>query len=75
METEVAKILWKRSVDDGGFRYISLVGDGDAAVIESVNAIDPYDGVTVVKEKCINHVAKRMYKEGVGESHEMETPR
>ncbi|KAK2191354.1 hypothetical protein NP493_53g02003 [Ridgeia piscesae] len=31
-------------------------------VIESVNAIDPYHGVTVVKEECINHVAKRMYK-------------
>ena len=62
METEGTKILWKRSVDVGGFRYTSLVGDGDAAVIESVNAIDPYHGVTVVKEECINHVAKRMFK-------------
>ena len=50
-----AKILWKRSVDVAAFRYTSLVGDGDAAVIESVNAIDPWHGVTVVKEECINH--------------------
>ena len=49
-------------MDVGGFRYPSLVGDGDAAVIELVNAIDPYHGVTVVKEECINHVAKRIYK-------------
>ena len=62
MEMEGAKILWKRSVDVGGFRYTSLVGDGDASVIESVNAIDPYHWVTVVKEECINHVTKRIYK-------------
>ena len=38
------------------------MGDGNAVVIKSVNAIDPCQGVTVVKEECINHVTKCMFK-------------
>ena len=62
METEGAKILWKRSVAVGSFQYTALLGDGDAAVMDSLNAIEPYPGVTLTKEECINHMANRMYK-------------
>ena len=62
METEGAKIMWKRSVVVGSFRYTALLGDGDAAVVISMNAIESYTGLTVEKEVCINHEAKRMYK-------------
>ena len=44
------------------FPYTALLGDGDAAVMDSLNAVEPYSSVTVAKEECINHVAKRMYK-------------
>ena len=56
MDTESVKILWKRSVDVGGFRYTSLVGNGDAAVIESVNAIDPYVKCWTVAIFILNHL-------------------
>ena len=55
METEVAKMSWKRSEEVGGFRYTGLVGDGDAAVMDALSTISPYP---VCKEECINHVAK-----------------
>ena len=50
METEGAKILWRRSEEVGGFCYTCLVDDGDAA--------SPYP---VKKEECLNHIVKRMF--------------
>ena len=58
METEVAKMSWKRSEEVGRFRYTGLVGDGDAAVMDALSTTSPYP---VCKEECINHVAKRMF--------------
>lgn len=60
MEVAGAKILWARSINECAMRYKSLIGDGDAAVIEALNQMKPY-GEDIVKEECINHVAKRMY--------------
>ena len=58
METEGAKILWRRSEEVGGFCYTCLVGDGDAAVMDALSTASPYP---VKKEECINHIAKRMF--------------
>ena len=61
MEVAGAKILWARSVEVANFRYTGLLGDGDAAVLEALNTLEPYPGVVISKEECINHVAKRMF--------------
>ena len=62
METAGAKLLWSRSVDVTSFRYIALLGDGHAAVLDCLNTTVPYPGITIQKEECINHVSKRMFK-------------
>ena len=62
METAGAKLLWSRSVDVTSFRYTSLLGDGDAAVLDILNTTVPYPGINIQKEECINHVSKRMFK-------------
>jgi hypothetical protein len=59
METEAARRLWSRSVARG-YRYTSFVGDGDSSAFNAVKELNPYPGVTVVKEECLNHVSKRL---------------
>ncbi|KAK6186660.1 hypothetical protein SNE40_005946 [Patella caerulea] len=62
METAIAKILWARS-EQLGFRYTTVLSDGDSKTIDALNELSPYGETTpIIKEECINHVSKRMYK-------------
>ena len=63
METEAAKLMWVRSVELMDAKYTSLHGDSDAAVLSALNALQPYGAdVTIMKQECINHISKRMYR-------------
>ena len=63
METEAAKLMWARSVELMDAKYTSLLGDGDAAVLSALNVLQPYGAdVAIVKQECINHISKRMYR-------------
>ena len=63
METEAAKLMWARSMELMDAKYTSLLGDGDAAVLSTLNALQPYGAdVTIVKQERINHISKRMYR-------------
>ena len=60
MEVEAAEILWGRSLERG-FRYTTMVSDGDSRTFKHLTEKKVYgDDVVIVKEECINHVAKRM---------------
>ena len=60
MEVKAAEILWGRSLNRG-FRYTTMVSDGDARTFKHLTEKKVYgDDVTIEKEECINHVAKRM---------------
>lgn len=62
MEVEGALRLWRRS-EQRGYRYTTFIGDGDCAAYNAVSALNngrgPYT-TPVVKEECVNHVAKRI---------------
>ncbi|GFO09344.1 hypothetical protein PoB_003584900 [Plakobranchus ocellatus] len=60
MEVRCAKVLWGRSLDHS-MRYTEFVSDGDAKVFQSLCELNPYgDDCAIVKEECVNHVAKRL---------------
>ncbi|KAK2185091.1 hypothetical protein NP493_246g02030 [Ridgeia piscesae] len=60
MEVAAAKMLWDRSLDRG-FRYTTMVSDGDSRTFKRLTEMKVYgDDVKITKEECINHVAKRM---------------
>lgn len=60
MEVKCAEILWKRSLDYN-FRYTTLLSDGDSKAFTHVQSLKIYGPeVTITKEECINHVAKRL---------------
>ena len=61
MEKTAAEILWKNSVDKHGFRYTSVLSDGDASTYKHLCGLNVYsEDVAITKEECVNHVAKRM---------------
>ncbi|GBO43982.1 hypothetical protein AVEN_219740-1 [Araneus ventricosus] len=61
MEMNSAAILWKRSVKEAKMRYMTLLSDGDGKTHQHLNEIQVYGkNVTIMKEECINHVAKRV---------------
>ncbi|KAE8741173.1 hypothetical protein FOCC_FOCC013296 [Frankliniella occidentalis] len=61
MEVEAAVILAGRSVEKAKFRYLHILGDGDAKSISAINKAKPYgEGVEVKKEECVNHINKRL---------------
>ena len=61
MEVECAKRLWTRSVEKHQFRYTTILSDGDSKAYDAVKSLEPYGKENViVKEDCVNHVAKRM---------------
>jgi len=61
MEVAVAEDLWDRSVDRHGFRYTTILSDGDAKTFKRLSEMEVYGpDVTIEKEECVNHVAKRM---------------
>ncbi|GFX35946.1 uncharacterized protein TNCV_4214681 [Trichonephila clavipes] len=60
MEQEVALKLWQRS-EDSGFRYTTLLSDGDAKTYQYLNTKEVYGPeIKIKKEECINHVSKRL---------------
>lgn len=60
MEVNAAVALWKRS-EQYGFRYTTLLSDGDAKTFSKLCEVKPYgDGVCITKEECVNHVGKRL---------------
>ena len=59
METEGARILFWRSLKLG-FRYTTMVADGDSKAYDTVQEDQPYGPeYPILKEECINHVSKR----------------
>ena len=65
METEAAKLMWARSVELMDAKYTSLLGDGDAAVLSALNALQPYGAdVAIVKQECINHIDQQAHVPG-----------
>lgn len=64
MEMSAAEIIWKRSAQTGRIHYTTMLSDGDAKTFQHLQGLNVYDDdVTLTKEECINHVAKRL---GVG---------
>ena len=61
MEVECAEVNFKRSEERRGLIYNGMLSDGDSKANTHLNEIDVYSGIPVVKEDCVNHVAKRMY--------------
>ena len=59
MEKAAAELLWRRSVDRG-FRYTTLLSDGDANTFKHLTGLKVYGDVVLEKEECINHVSKRL---------------
>ncbi|GFX86164.1 uncharacterized protein TNCV_2560461 [Trichonephila clavipes] len=60
MEQEAALKLWQRS-GDSGFRYTTLLSDGDAKTYQYLNTKKVYGPeIKIKKEECINHVSKRL---------------
>ena len=60
MEKQMALNMWRRSADINAMRYTTLVSDGDSSSFNALQEDNVYDGYAVVKEECVNHVAKRM---------------
>lgn len=60
MEVEMALKLWRRS-ESLGFRYVEVVGDGDAKTFHELQASNVYGDKNPLKKiECVNHVGKRM---------------
>ena len=60
MEAAAAEQLWERPVERHGFRYTTIVSDGDAKAFQHLCDRRMYGKVELKKEECINHVAKRL---------------
>ncbi|GFU19101.1 uncharacterized protein TNCV_4397041 [Trichonephila clavipes] len=60
MEMKAAAKIWSRS-EACGFRYTTLLSDGDAKTHKFLNSLKIYGSdVEILKEECINHVSKRL---------------
>jgi hypothetical protein len=63
MEVAAARILCKRSVEKYRLRYRTILCDGDAKTLSTLNNEQVYGPeIELIKKDCVNHVAKRMYK-------------
>lgn len=60
MEVGAAGILFSRSQDLHKLQYTTMLSDGDSKAFLHVSKLDLYDKA-IVKEDCINHVAKRVF--------------
>lgn len=58
MEVEAAERIWRRS-SQYGFRYTSMISDGDSKTHTHLNFLKLYDK-DIEKVECINHVAKKL---------------
>ena len=62
MEKEGNVVMWKRSEEQNGMQYVSMISDGDAKTTSEIHKTNPYKDVIVKKHECINHVGKRFGK-------------
>ena len=60
IEMEAAEILWSHSLEKHNFRYTTLLSDGDAKTFKHLCSLNVYGDVSLTKEECVNHVAKRI---------------
>ncbi|KFM59404.1 hypothetical protein X975_13527, partial [Stegodyphus mimosarum] len=60
MEVYAAEILWKRSIEKCRMRYTVILSDGDAKSFIHLSNLKIYGDIQIVKEECLNHVAKRL---------------
>ena len=60
MEAAAAEHLWERSIDKFGFRYTTLLSDGDAKTYNQLCRKQVYGDTSTEKEECVNHVSKRL---------------
>jgi len=42
MDAAIAEILWKRSIERHGFRYVTLLSDGDARTYNHIASLNVY---------------------------------
>lgn len=59
MEVTAAERIWRRS-ESLGFRYTTMVADGDCKTLAHINELRIYAYTQVEKIECLNHVAKRL---------------
>lgn len=60
MEMKAASVMWKRSLDFG-FRYMTILSDGDAKTFNYLCEQKIYgSNAQIKKEECVNHVSKRL---------------
>lgn len=60
MESRGAEILWQRSLKKWKMQYVNVLSDGDTNTYDKLCKLDPYNGVPIEKEECINHMSKRL---------------
>ena len=60
MEAEAASLMWQRSVRKRGLEYGTMLCDGDSKAFQAASESCGYSQ-PIVKEDCINHIAKRMF--------------
>ena len=61
MDAAIAEVLWRRSERRHGFRYVTVLSDGDAKTFNHLVSLNVYgEDCTITKEECINHVSKRL---------------
>ncbi|GBL94299.1 hypothetical protein AVEN_16818-1 [Araneus ventricosus] len=63
MEVKAAEILWQRSVENCGMRYMTALSDGDSKTYQHLLELDVYGDSMKIFKECLNHVAKRL---GIG---------
>lgn len=59
MEVVAAERLWQRS-EKYGFRYTTVVSDGDSKTFSHLTELNLYGDTNIEKVECLNHVAKRL---------------
>lgn len=52
--------MWSCSEKLNDMRYITFISDGDSSTYTAVKELNPYSGVEIEKQECINHVVKRL---------------
>ena len=57
---EAAIRIWSRSVSTNGLKYTGFLSDGDSEAYNAVCDFNPYCGVEIKKEECLNHAHKRI---------------
>lgn len=63
MEVDGVLAMFKRSLEYFGVKYVKYIGDGDSKTHKKLVDEKPYDGKPdVVKQECVLHVKKRMYR-------------